>query len=392
MRLSLATPNISDTEQRDSDSWGTNVFLEKETELLVARRPGLTLTYDGTSPGQGVFIWPNTTDPSGSTVVTAEDDTLWFSSIDPETGTVTIESGWDFGDGSDPSGVPVTIPGVPTVGWSLVAGSPPLTVDETLPLMLLNGNLAQLDTGIYGQNIYQSSNGTSWSGSSWPGPAYELPALGWYDGTYIWSVTSIDNEGWLFRLDPTAQSVIGSDSLASFYWGGYDGVQTFIFGSSVCMANPNETPNVVFAASSTGTVAWTEFTSNLPKADVAVLQQGYAIVILGSTAYALPRGGAFGKKVYSSTDFATWTLVTSDWGLGSSQLVAVARQAYAGKIVVLLDNDNVASTTDGSTWVKSDFIPVITGTFAPYSLCKFGSYWYTAGGSYWARLPTFRVP
>jgi len=286
----------------------------------------------------------------------------------------------------------VTIPGVPTVGWSLVAGSPPLTVDETLPLMLLNGNLAQLDTGIYGQNIYQSSNGTSWSGSSWPGPAYELPALGWYDGVYIWSVTSIDNYGWLFRLDPTAQSVIGSDDLPGVYWGSYNPVQTFGFGGLIYIANPNETPNIVFAVSSAGTVSWTEFTSNLPKADVANLDQGYAIVILGSTAYALPRGGAFGKKVYSSTDFATWTLLTSDWGLGSSQLVSVARQTYTSKIVVLLDDDNVASTTDGVTWVKSNFIPVITGTFTPYSLCKFGSYWYTAGGSYWARLPTFRVP
>ena len=75
MRLSLATPNISDTEQRDSDSWGTNVFLEKEIELLVARRPGLTLTYNGTSTGQGVFIWP---DSGGLTVVSVEDDELIF--------------------------------------------------------------------------------------------------------------------------------------------------------------------------------------------------------------------------------------------------------------------------------------------------------------------------
>jgi len=75
MRLPLAIPNISDTEQRDSNSWGTNVFLEKEIELLVARRPGLTLTYDGTSPGQGVFIWP---DSGGLTVVSIEDDELTF--------------------------------------------------------------------------------------------------------------------------------------------------------------------------------------------------------------------------------------------------------------------------------------------------------------------------
>ena len=51
------------------------MFLEKEIELLVARRPGLTLTYDGTSPGQGVFIWP---DSGGLTVVSVEDDELIF--------------------------------------------------------------------------------------------------------------------------------------------------------------------------------------------------------------------------------------------------------------------------------------------------------------------------
>ncbi len=78
MRLPLASTNISDTDQRDSDSWGTNVFLENETELLVARRPGLTLTYDGTSPGQGVFIWPEYGIP---TVATIEDDELIFPVI-----------------------------------------------------------------------------------------------------------------------------------------------------------------------------------------------------------------------------------------------------------------------------------------------------------------------
>lgn len=75
MKTSLLVTNDSRDEARDSDSWGTNVLLDAEVPATATKRPGLTLTYDGTSPGQGVFIWP---DSGGLTVVSVEDDELTF--------------------------------------------------------------------------------------------------------------------------------------------------------------------------------------------------------------------------------------------------------------------------------------------------------------------------
>ncbi len=78
MKTSLLVANDSRDETRDSDSWGTNVLLDAEVPAAAVKRPGLTLTYDGTAPGQGVFIWPDSGEP---TVVAVEDDELTFPVI-----------------------------------------------------------------------------------------------------------------------------------------------------------------------------------------------------------------------------------------------------------------------------------------------------------------------
>jgi len=423
MRFQLATLNDARDDSRSQDSWGVNCFVEKEEELRAVKRPGLIGTIDVVGSGtigQGLFIWPDYTGLNPQ-VVWIWDDVLWLHEIDPALealiwnndpdnpstveGTITTTLGWDFGDSSLPEGVvatapyPVTFPLEPApvgpvAGWEMLAGSLPLTpVDGNLPLSLLGGNLVQLDTGIYGQDIFSSSDGTSWdAGVGWPGPAYENAYLGWYDGTYIWSVTSSNPMGFFLRLSYASQTVIGFNSLPA-YWGAYAVLQTFVVGGNIYITkNHGFSSYVYFAKSPVGSIVWTGYESDLLKADVGSNLLGYTIVVLGSTFYALPPGGAGGKKVYSSSDFDTWTLLTSDWGLGASLIKQVSREAYTGKIVVLLDDDNVASTSDGITWTKSNFIPVITGTFTPYSLCKFGSYWYTAGGSNWARLLNSRVP
>lgn len=87
MKTPLLVSNDSRDESREKDSWGTNILLESEAPTAAVKRPGLTLTYDGTTPGQGVFIWP---EYGGSTVVTIEDDELTFP--------VVVEIG-DFIDG-----------------------------------------------------------------------------------------------------------------------------------------------------------------------------------------------------------------------------------------------------------------------------------------------------
>jgi len=82
MKTSLLVANDSRDETRDSDSWGTNVLLDAEVPAAAVKRPGLTLTYDGTSPGQGVFIWPEYGTEYGiPTVVSVEDDELTFPII-----------------------------------------------------------------------------------------------------------------------------------------------------------------------------------------------------------------------------------------------------------------------------------------------------------------------
>ena len=78
MKTPLLVANDSRDESRDKDSWGTNILLESEAPTAAVKRPGLTLTYDGTSPGQGVFIWPDYGYP---TVATVEDDELTFPVI-----------------------------------------------------------------------------------------------------------------------------------------------------------------------------------------------------------------------------------------------------------------------------------------------------------------------
>ncbi len=108
MKTPLLVPNDSRDESRDKDSWGTNISLESEAPTSAVKRPGLTLTYNGTTTGQGVFIWPDyggygvssgssgsggSSGSSGSgwsggfggfggsTVVTIEDDELTFPVI-----------------------------------------------------------------------------------------------------------------------------------------------------------------------------------------------------------------------------------------------------------------------------------------------------------------------
>ena len=78
MKIPLLVANDSRDESRDRDSWGTNVLLESEAQPAAVKRPGLTLTHDGTTPGQGVFVWPES---GGATVVAIEDDELIFPVI-----------------------------------------------------------------------------------------------------------------------------------------------------------------------------------------------------------------------------------------------------------------------------------------------------------------------
>lgn len=428
MRFNLANLNDARDADREQDSWGVNCFLEKDNELRTLKRPGLISTIDvvgSGTVGQGLFIWPDSTKTNPQVVVIFDDVMLihefdaelerliWNSDpedpIAPE-GFITTEFGWDIGDPSTPSGVvvespyPVTfplepIPVGPFPGWEILAGSLPNSVTEYLPLTLLGGSLAQCNAGT--QDIYRCSDGITWDGGiTWPGPYYESVALAWYDGTYLKSVSSIERDGIFLRLSAASQTFLGNDSLAVLY-PEYAQFQTFVDSNYVYWLDNYRNPggNIEIMRSPVSppsAIAWSQIDTNLPASDVGTFSRGgytfKTIVVLGSTFYSIPPGGVAGKKVYSSSDFITWTLLTSDWGLGTSTVRQVAHQAYTDKIVILLNDDNVATTTDGITWTKSDYITVIGNTFTPYSLVKFGSDWYTAGGSKWAKLLGSRVP
>lgn len=426
MRFNLANLNDARDADREQDSWGVNCFLEKDNELRTLKRPGLISTIDvvgSGTVGQGLFIWPDSTKPNPQVVLIFDDvmlihefdaeleNLIWNS--DPEVpiipeGLITTEFGWDVGDLSTPSGVvvespyPVTfplepIPVGPFPGWEILAGSLPRSVNAYLPLTLLGGSLAQCDTGYYSQTIYRSSNGTTWDGGiTWPGPYYERVDLAWYDGTYLNSVNNLYDDCTFLRLSAASQTWLGDDYLPGPY-PEYSPFQTFVDSNYIYWTDRYWSPggNIDIRRSPISppsAIAWSQITTNLPGIDVGVNIRGYTIVVLGSTFYSIPPGGAGSKKVYSSSDFITWTLLTSDWGLGTSTVRQVAHQAYTDKIVILLNDDNVATTTDGITWTKSDYITVIGNTFTPYSLVKFGSDWYTAGGSKWAKLLGSRVP
>lgn len=439
MKIPLALINDTRDTSRESDSWGVNCFIDQDGNLHAVKRPGILATVDvvdSDTGGQGIFIWPGTE----LKIVSIWDDVLFIHEIDPDLeeliwnsdpkdppgnsdpddppgdpdpedppgnsgsedtpeGIITTSFGWDFGDISDPSGVvdnppyPVTFPlePGPSAGWELLVDSTPISgINDSKSLQLLEGNLVIAYPGMPGNDLYSSADGISWdTGIEWPGPYYYRVAPGWYDGTYIKTAYGY---GEFLQLSYTAQSLLGSGTLSA-YWPDFNPLQTFIVGGNVYITYRSLSGSYMrLAKSAVSPINWTEYTSNLLKADVGGISAGYAIAVFGSIFYALPPGGGSGKKVYTSTDFVTWTLLTSDWGLGDSIIKQVARHAYTDKIVILLDNDNVATTTDGITWTKSNFIPVITGTFTPSSLCKFGSYWYTAGGSKWARLPDSRVP
>lgn len=93
MKTSLLVANDSRDEARDSDSWGTNVLLDAEVPATATKRPGLTQTYDGTSPGQGVFIWPGYPDyPGEPKVISIADDV--FNQISPVDW--SLEFFWDM--------------------------------------------------------------------------------------------------------------------------------------------------------------------------------------------------------------------------------------------------------------------------------------------------------
>ena len=116
MRLPLAVLNDNRDSSRDKDSLGVNCFVEKEDELRSVKRPGLIQTIDATDPeavGQGIFIDPS--DPTDPKVVSLIDDLLLIYELDPEIGgtwdwEISVDSGWDIGAVSPPSGVAATPP------------------------------------------------------------------------------------------------------------------------------------------------------------------------------------------------------------------------------------------------------------------------------------------
>lgn len=395
MRVPLPTDFAARLSSASKDARMINgLSEEKSSGLVVLNRPGLVDTGYDYSQGQGLLglngllylaygdkfelgglFWLPWWTYSVGDVVSYE-GALWIST-GAAAGVAPPGTGWS-----------AYSPSVP--GWTIVGSSIPNDLDYYLADCLVTSSGINFLTGAT-QRSYQSSDGATWSSyTNWSGSGtYYGIAQGWSDGTTMWHCVC-SNTGTLdLYVDKTAYSsftLVGAGTIGAGVLADQDEPETYKIGSTLYARATNSGSVARFLSSPDGAISWTLITSNLPYADCS------AIVVMGSTAYSIPPGSS-GKKVYSSTDFATWTLLTSDWGLGTETLRVVAKHNYGSKIVVLLSSDDVATTTDGIAWTKSSFsshnIPPV---FIPKALCQYSGDWYALGHYSWAKLLASSVP
>lgn len=101
--------------------------------------------------------------------------------------------------------------------------------------------------------------------------------------------------------------------------------------------------------SSTNGISWTELETNLPYTPYIS-----KIVSHNGFLYAIPSGGTSYKSVYrSSDDGATWTLLTSNWGIPNATLIDCVATT-TGLLAVFIDKETWTSS-DGITWTKKNY-------------------------------------
>ena len=405
MRLDLATDLRARIGAPDKDARLTNAFVEVNSgplaaknsayptkkETCVRKRPGCVETDYNYTTAQGMV-------GAGGLLYMIYGDYLasvWVPGATYSTGDVVAYHGvlWDYSgatSGESPSDGGWTLK-TADAGWEMVGSSLPESV-----LPAYNGAAATTSGVIVSstntQNSYISTDGATWSSASpWTGTGlFTGVRNGWSDGTYVWHALGMEPVYWEIGIDKTTLSAMtyaGSGVVDPHFVEDFDQPELYKIGSTLFVRGVNSGTVAQFVSSPDSAISWTLITSNLPHADCS------KIVVMGSTAYSIPPGGASGTKVYASTDFATWTIITSDWGLGSEETWLVAKQNYGSKIVVLLASDNVATSTDGISWAVSDFYPhtLHDNIYAEF-LCEFGGDWYALGITSWAKLQASRVP
>lgn len=403
MRLDLATDLRARIGAPDKDARLTNAFVEVKAgplaaknsayparkETCVRKRPGCVETDYNYTTAQGMV-------GAGGLLYMIYGDYLasvWVPGATYSSGDVVAYHGvlWDYSgatSGESPSDGGWTLK-TAEAGWEMVGSALPEYVASNN-----NGATATTSSIIVfsadTQDSYVSSDGATWSAAyPWSGDgAFSGARNGWSDGTYVWHAIKVAWDMYIDKTTLSNMSLVGVGSVSSDYVDDYLPLpELYKIGSTIFIRGKNSGTFAQFISSPDGTISWTNITSNLPHADCA------NIVVMGSTAYSIPPGGASGKKVYSSTDFATWTLITSDWGIGSEATWVVAKHNYGSKIVVLLASDNVATSTDGVSWSVSDFYPhTVHDNFLAGCLCEFGGDWYALGETSWAKLQASRVP
>ncbi len=393
MRLPVTTDLKTRLSNTTKDARLINALTEAKADGQNARkRPGMINTQYDYAGHQG-FIGLN------GLVYLVYDDKfelgglLWLPWWSYSVGDVVSHDGelWESTGatvGTEPPGTGwiAYVPSVP--GWDIVGSSLPKDLSYYLANALATSSGINLLTG-ENQKSYQSTDGATWSaGTTWTGTGYNFGVSGgWSDGTTMWHCVCFSSTLYVDKTTYSAFTGLGSSAIGGGLLSDYAEPELYKIGSTLYARVSNTGSVARFVSSADGAISWSTITSDLPFADFS------KIVIMGSTAYSIPAGGGGGKKVYSSTDFSTWTLVTSDWGLGTETIRSVAKQNYGSKIVVLLSSDDVATTTDGATWTKSTFTThTIPPAFTPKCLCQYAGDWYALGQNSWAKLPASRVP
>lgn len=394
MRVPLPTDFVARLSSAFLDARMVNGLKEgKESGAVVLNRPGLVDTgYDYVS-GQGMVGL------NGLLYLVYDDKfelggLLWLPWWSYSTGDVVSYNGalWSYsgasvGQAPGTGGWVAYVPSVP--GWVIVGSSLPVDISYYLAYALSTSSGIALLTGAT-QKSYLSSDGATWSGStSWTGiGSYLGVAQGWSDGTTMWHCFCLNPDLYVEKTTYSAFSMVaGTRTISGGLLSDYDEPELYKIGTTLFARVADSGTVAQFVTSSDSSLSWSTVTSDLPHADFSY------IVVMGSTAYSIPPGSGSGKKVYSSTDFAAWTLLTSDWGLGTETPACVAKQDYGSKIVVLLSSDNVATSTDGSSWAVSSYSShPIPPAFVPKALCQLSGDWYALGDTSWAKLDASKVP
>lgn len=237
-------------------------------------------------------------------------------------------------------------------------------MSTTLPFghYIYNGN-GFFSTGsqlVYVDYAYQktwfSSDGLFWSSVNWGVSStwYDGMVEGCYIAPYAYGTAAIDLYG------STALFLARSTDFITWTIQVYEdsrmdlspfSTQSVIGHSGTIYRFTHNGSYITFISTTPPASVWSAYTaSNLPVAQVAPLYGlfGPAILSAFGAFWSLPPGNATYKKIYTSSDAISWTIATSDWGMGTSGWRSYV--VTPTLVTILLGNGETWDTPDMLNW------------------------------------------